>query len=582
MNAQEILDECAALYTLPGPPKDFGERTVSDRFEPAAVPTLITNATIWTGNNNGTEVIHGGEIFLEGGLIKYVGDRVPSHFTTNNRVRSINAQLAWVTPAIVDMHSHLGVDSAPNLAGSADTNSMKALIQPWLRSLDGIDTHDESYPLSISGGIATALILPGSADAIGGQAFIIKLRDTKDRTPLSRVLEPPYSLLNGTRVDPTIPPRWRHMKHATGENPSTWYQGTRYNEARKLKLEQDAYCAKAQAHQWTGLPAQIPKNLKWEALVDVLRGRVKVNCHIYETTDFTSMVGLTNEFEFSIAAFHHAHEAYLVPETIKKVWGGVTPGVAVFATNARYKREAYRGTEFAPKILHEHGIPIAVKSDHSILDSRFLLISSKFAALRKALKGGLQGEIGQWYKAVAEGKIPLVVDVAKADHIATLLELKAEVDEYTGKSLRLTLTHATEAHLLAKQIAAAGPDVGVVLRPARQYPTVWDQKRVLPGPPLSAQSSVGVLTDANVTVAIGIEEGWQARNTRFDLAWAALEANGTLSRTEALAMGSSNLETLLGLEPQTDLVAYRGGDVFDLSSRVAAIISPARGFVDLI
>jgi hypothetical protein len=61
------------------------------------------------------------------------------------------------------MHSHLGVDSAPELRGSDDTNSLKASVQPWLRSLDGLDTHDEAYNGTIAGGITTMLVLPGSA-----------------------------------------------------------------------------------------------------------------------------------------------------------------------------------------------------------------------------------------------------------------------------------------------------------------------------------------------------------------------------------------------------------------------------------
>jgi len=65
------------------------------------------------------------------------------------------------------MHSHLGVYSAPELSGASDGNSVKGLILPWLRSLDGLNTHDDSYPLSISGGVTTANVLPGSADAIG-------------------------------------------------------------------------------------------------------------------------------------------------------------------------------------------------------------------------------------------------------------------------------------------------------------------------------------------------------------------------------------------------------------------------------
>lgn len=66
----------------------------------------------------------------------------------------------------------------------------------------------------MAGGVTTSLILPGSANAIGGQAFVMKLRPTKGRTPTSMLVEPPYSL-NGTEVDPTAPPRWRYMKYDT-------------------------------------------------------------------------------------------------------------------------------------------------------------------------------------------------------------------------------------------------------------------------------------------------------------------------------------------------------------------------------
>ena len=69
---------------------------------------------------------------------------------------------------------------------------------------------------------------------------------------------------------------------------------------------------------------------------------------------------LTNEFKFSIAALHHAHETYLVPELLKKAYGG-PPAVALFATNARYKREAYRGSEFAPAILSDYGLKVVMK-----------------------------------------------------------------------------------------------------------------------------------------------------------------------------------------------------------------------------
>lgn len=65
--------------------------------------------------------------------------------------------------SIVDLHSHLGVDSSPALKGADDTNSYKGIAQPWLRSLDGINTHDDAYLLSMSGGVTTSVILPGKS-----------------------------------------------------------------------------------------------------------------------------------------------------------------------------------------------------------------------------------------------------------------------------------------------------------------------------------------------------------------------------------------------------------------------------------
>lgn len=112
----------------------------------------------------------------------------------------------------MDIHSHLGVDSSPELDGSDDGNSFKGITQPWLRSIDGLNTHDAAYELSRSGGVTTALVLPGSSNNIGGQAFVIKLRETAQRTPTSMVVDPPYTLNATEDIDMTLRPRWRHMK----------------------------------------------------------------------------------------------------------------------------------------------------------------------------------------------------------------------------------------------------------------------------------------------------------------------------------------------------------------------------------
>ncbi|KAJ7150973.1 carbohydrate esterase family 9 protein [Mycena crocata] len=882
LNAQAIIAQCNALHLTPGPPEDFHSRAESDRFVRGTKPTLIRNASIWTGRDDGNEIVYG-DILLDKGIIQKVGS-VDARSYADAVV--VDAAGGWVSPGIVDLHSHLGVMSAPGLRGAADTNSHAGLVLPWLRSLDGLNTHDDAYRLSISGGVTTANVLPGSANAIGGQAFVIKLRPTAERSASAMLLEPPFSL-NGTYVDPFQRPRWRQMKHACGENPSRVYSGTRmdtqwafrqaYNTARLVKDKQDEYCAKALAGEWTGL-GEFPEELQWEALVDVLRGRVKVQNHCYEGVDLDGMVRLTNEFKFSIAAFHHAHEAYMVPDLIKKAYGH-PPAVAIFATHARYKREAFRGSEFAPRILADNGLDVVLKSDHPVVNSRHLVyeaqqahyfglqanlalasvtstparimgqdhrigrliegfdadvilwdshplalgaapkqvfidgiaqlenpytsvkpkssqkvpttpnfdkeiadaikyeglpplepetaasdvvvfsnvgsvfmkdvatrrvsevfaaadsgadgvvvvekgrivcsgvrlacpaavsrtdvlhvdleggsispaivsygsslglthirseastsdgpvfdplsmkipelidgavikaadgllfatrdsllayrngvtsavtapsssgflsglstvfstvaahklvddaviqevaalhvtlslssfigVSTQIAALRGLLLGDGKGEVGKWFGDVVKGKIPLVVNVESADIIASLLVLKKEVEATTRNSIRLTLAGATEAHLLAKEIGQAG--VGVLVQ-QRPYPSTWQQKRILPGPPLTQSSAIATLVAHNVTVGIQVEDPSQVRNTRFDMAWAGLESNGAIGKAQTLELVSTNVEKLLGVVGSNgDLVAVTGGG--DFEGKVVAIISSLHRTVDLV
>jgi imidazolonepropionase-like amidohydrolase len=149
---------------------------------------------------------------------------------------------------------------------------------------------------------------------------------------------------------------------------TAWAFREAYNEGKLLKEKQERWCESPKTQT-----EPFPQDLQWEVMADILRGNVKVNIHCYETTDLNALVRISNEFKFPIAAFHHAHETYLVPDLLKQAWGPVPPAVALFATNARYKRESYRGSEFAPKILADAGIEVNMKSDHPVLNSRYLI-----------------------------------------------------------------------------------------------------------------------------------------------------------------------------------------------------------------
>jgi hypothetical protein len=166
LHAGESLARCRAIQTKPGPREHFHSRKRSDRFEPGTPPTLIKNGKIWSGGDQGNEVIEA-DILLDNGIIKGLGYFAETELASYTSLKVIDAKGAWVTPGIVDIHSHMGVGASPLLEGAADYDSFNGNVQPWLRSLDAINTHDESYALAISGGVTTSLILPGSANAIG-------------------------------------------------------------------------------------------------------------------------------------------------------------------------------------------------------------------------------------------------------------------------------------------------------------------------------------------------------------------------------------------------------------------------------
>ena len=185
-----------------------------------------------------------------------------------------------------------------------------------------------------------------------------------------------------------------------------------------------------------------------------------------------------------------------------------------------------------------------------------------------------------------------------ADVIATLIVLKRQVEHHAKHHIRLTIAGGGEAHLLAKELGKA--NVGVILNPVRPFPASWESRRILPGPPLTEESQILHLLKHKVTVGVGILESWEAQDARFSLGWAALEAGGKISKRQAFSLGTVNMMKLLGgkghlhLDTQeeeeeeeeeesweSELVATVGGDLLEFGSKVVAVASSRRGFVDV-
>ncbi|KAH7140705.1 hypothetical protein EDB81DRAFT_857862 [Dactylonectria macrodidyma] len=386
------LATCKKLRAKPQDPPGLG-RDKNARYINGGKPTLIKNATIWVGEpvkGTSEEDAHAGkgwewvsgDIFLEHGLIKRVEANILVKSLSDDTI-VYDAGGRQLTSGIIDMHSHAGVYPLPSLDGNADGNEMSDNITPWARSIDAIYPFDTQIQVIKSGGVTTSLVLPGSGNNIGGEAFIIKHAVGK---PDGREEISAEDML----ADPDR--NWRYMKMACGENAKRVHgrvgrrpfsrMGESYEfrhafeQAQELVQKQDDWCDKAESLGVEAMEDYLPQVIAWETLAAALRGQVHINTHCYTVPDLEAMVDHTNEFKFPVRAFHHAHQTYLVPEILKRTWGGRPPASALFADNMYYKTEAYIGSEYAGKILHENNLTTVYVSDNPVLNAQHVLFEA--------------------------------------------------------------------------------------------------------------------------------------------------------------------------------------------------------------
>jgi imidazolonepropionase-like amidohydrolase len=390
---QEDLAICAKLQSKPVDPAGLG-REKNGRYIDGHKPTLIKNATVWVGEpaeGTSPEDAWAGkgwswiaaDVYLEYGLVRRVEKDI-SVDSVSKDVLVYEANGRPLTTGIIDMHSHAGVDSLPSLWGNEDTNEMSSDITPYVRSIDGIQPGDHQIQVIKSGGVTTSLILPGSGNNMGGEAYVVKLAvgkpDGRNETSAADMLADP---------DRT----WRYMKMACGENAKrvygkigehgptsrlgeSWEFRHAFEQAAKLVREQDDWCQAAEALGLDNAKGYLPQELRWESLGALLRGQVHLNTHCYTIPDLEAFVDHTNEFKFKVRAFHHAHQTYLVPEILKRAYGGDPPASAIFATNMWYKAESYVGSEYAGKKLWDEGLTPIYVSDNPVLNAQHVIFEA--------------------------------------------------------------------------------------------------------------------------------------------------------------------------------------------------------------
>jgi imidazolonepropionase-like amidohydrolase len=301
---------------------------------------VIKNAVVMTVTHGN---IKNGSIYIKDGKIAAVGENVdaPSSATV------IDAGGKYVTPGIVDSHSHIALDD--------DVNEATSPITPQMMMKDAFDYQDKAIYRALAGGVTTSLLLHGSANMIGGQAVVIKHK---------------YGAGRDEMLFPNAP---RSIKFASGENPKRVY-GTREQlpstrmgnfavqrealvQAQDYMREWDAYNERVKRFD---KDATAPKHdLKLEALADVLRGKLMVQIHCYRADEFLTEIAMAHEFGYKIRAFHHALEAYKVPEKL----AAENIGIATFADWWGYKQEAWDAIPWNAVMSMRKGVRVAVKSD---------------------------------------------------------------------------------------------------------------------------------------------------------------------------------------------------------------------------
>src|SRR5690349_19378661 len=297
---------------------------------------LIKNATLLTATHG--RIDHG-SVYVKSGKIVAFG----ANITAPENVPMVDAGEKFVTPGIIDSHSHIALDD--------DVNEATSPVVPQMMMKDAFDYTDKNIYLALAGGVTSAMLLHGSADMIGGQAVIIKTK---------------YGLARDAMIFPNAP---RSIKFASGENPKRVFGGkgvlpsTRMGnfavqrqallEARQYMQDWDAYNEKVKKGDKEAKPPK--RDLKLDALADVLRGKVMVQIHCYRADEFLTEMAMAKEFGYNLRAFHHALEAYKVPDDIAKQ--GV--GIATFADWWGYKYEAWDAIPWNAVIAMRHGVKVA-------------------------------------------------------------------------------------------------------------------------------------------------------------------------------------------------------------------------------
>jgi len=289
---------------------------------PVTPPLLIQGATILTGAGQRLE---DADLLVVAGRIAAIGHGL----SAPDGARVVSAHGRWVTPGLIDIHSHLGVYASPGVEASSDGNEATSPVTSQVWAEHSVWPQDPGFETALEGGVTTLQILPGSANLIGGRSVVLK-----------NVHAVTYQAMK-------FPDAQYGLKMACGENPKRVYgekgQAPSTRMGNVAGYRQAFADAQAYAREWDDYrhdlaeyqkkkaqpadgktkeaaadkePKPPKRDLKLETLAEVLNGHIRVHVHCYRSDEMATMLDIADEFGFQITAFHHAVEAYKIADRL--------------------------------------------------------------------------------------------------------------------------------------------------------------------------------------------------------------------------------------------------------------------------
>jgi len=341
-----LLAGCAASQDKPKePPIAINEDPYPSTYvRYPGVPTVIRHATVFDGDGRRFD---NGTVVLATGVVQAVGGpEVPSP----PGALEIDGTGKWVTPGIIDVHSHLGDYPSPGVSSLSDGNEATDPVRPEVWAEHSVWPQDPGFSRAlVNGGITTLQILPGSANLFGGRSVVLKNVPART-TQGMKFPGAPYGL-----------------KMACGENPKRVY-GSKGNmpqtrmgnialtrqtwiKAVEYKRKWDKY-----AKEGGDMP---DRELAMDTLKGVLEGKILIHNHCYRADEMAIMMDMAKEFGYRVTAFHHAVEAYKIADLLRE--NGVC--AVMWADWYGFKMESYDAVKENIPLVQNAGACAIVHSD---------------------------------------------------------------------------------------------------------------------------------------------------------------------------------------------------------------------------